>query len=232
MLEHQQHQLVNGLQEMYKRAVSGQTWEGPSLDDSSNGRPLTHDILNSLGVLQQHEAQGRCGSFDEDPDTMQRRLAGDDADVADRRRSFESEGDTDSLETPLPDAGMGRPILTNPFAASQLPTPPVYSPASSQSTVYHPQPTRTWPSKQKTSAIRPLSLQIQPSYAKWDHSNPNAAILQTQNWVHSPTLYETYPPSDFYPEMSSITGLELMSGITMPDWPEDDFVSYVDTPMT
>ncbi|KAJ5995353.1 hypothetical protein N7481_002330 [Penicillium waksmanii] len=52
MLEQQQAWLVNGLQELYHRAVHGQGWPGEPLDLEPNGFPLTHDMLVSLGALE------------------------------------------------------------------------------------------------------------------------------------------------------------------------------------
>jgi hypothetical protein len=51
MLERQHNQLVSGLQEMYQRLRKASLWEGEPLDESS-GRPLTHDILAALNLLQ------------------------------------------------------------------------------------------------------------------------------------------------------------------------------------
>ena len=53
MLEQQQRQLVAGIQELYKRTQSGLGWTGPSLKDTQDGNPLTHDILYALGALEQ-----------------------------------------------------------------------------------------------------------------------------------------------------------------------------------
>lgn len=51
ILERQQAQLVAGLQEMYRRMQNGHGWIGAPLDEAA-GHPLTHDILESLGVLR------------------------------------------------------------------------------------------------------------------------------------------------------------------------------------
>ena len=53
MLENQQAQLVVGLQELYKRTQNGQGWTGAPLRETSQGLPLTHDILERLGALKQ-----------------------------------------------------------------------------------------------------------------------------------------------------------------------------------
>jgi hypothetical protein len=51
MLEKQHNQLVCGLQEMYEQLRRASFWEDEPLDESS-GRPLTHDILAALNLLE------------------------------------------------------------------------------------------------------------------------------------------------------------------------------------
>jgi hypothetical protein len=65
MLEKQHNQLVSGLQEMYQRLRKVSLWEGEPLDESS-GRPLTHDILAALNLLETEE-DGSNAEFIEQP---------------------------------------------------------------------------------------------------------------------------------------------------------------------
>ena len=58
MLEQQQEKLVNAIRELYARAVTSGSWTGPPLQATPKGYPLTHDILERLGML-------RLGSHDE-----------------------------------------------------------------------------------------------------------------------------------------------------------------------
>lgn len=62
MLEQQQVWLVNGLQELYYRAMNAQSWPGKPLKLEPNGLPLTHDLLVRLGALNngtvRYERQG------------------------------------------------------------------------------------------------------------------------------------------------------------------------------
>lgn len=51
MLEHEQAQLIAGLRELYRRLISGEQWPGDPLIQAENGNPLTHDILERLGLL-------------------------------------------------------------------------------------------------------------------------------------------------------------------------------------
>lgn len=55
MLERQHAQLIAGLQELYRRTQDGQGWRGTPLDLVNNGQPLTHQMLERLGVLRSYE---------------------------------------------------------------------------------------------------------------------------------------------------------------------------------
>ena len=52
MLERQHTQLIAGLQKLYHLALAGQTWPADPLEPTRHGQPLTHQILEGLGVLQ------------------------------------------------------------------------------------------------------------------------------------------------------------------------------------
>lgn len=58
MLERQHAQLIAGLQELYRRTQSGGGWTGPRLEVENIDQPLTHKILEALGVLQPYELEG------------------------------------------------------------------------------------------------------------------------------------------------------------------------------
>ena len=55
MLERQHSQLIAGLQELYRRTQTGQSWTLPQLELVNHNQPLTHKILESLGVLRAEE---------------------------------------------------------------------------------------------------------------------------------------------------------------------------------
>ena len=223
MLEHQQAQLVNGLQELYKLSTSGKGWEGPLLNESSSGRPLTHDILNRLGVVQP-DSQNNYGTFDDDPEALHQRLVKEGADMVPRRESLDS--DRESSQASIYDPISHRDSLSNPFAAVQLPTPPLCSPSDVQSLDAHPR--RQWHPFSKGSQVRPQSLQIHPGYTNWDTSM-NPLALQGHRWVDSPLPYETHNgflPTDF-PDISNTD-----TNVAMPDWIEDDFSSFLNSTMT
>ena len=51
MLERQNGQLSAGLQELYRRAQNCRSWTEPRLEFGDHNQPLTHKILEVLGVL-------------------------------------------------------------------------------------------------------------------------------------------------------------------------------------
>ncbi|KAI9677712.1 MAG: hypothetical protein M1829_002484 [Trizodia sp. TS-e1964] len=55
MLEAQQVQLIEGLRSLYDRVVNQNGWIGEPLEEAASGHPLTHDILERLGILRREE---------------------------------------------------------------------------------------------------------------------------------------------------------------------------------
>ncbi|MCJ1477066.1 hypothetical protein MMC13_005737 [Lambiella insularis] len=224
MLEHQQTQLVNGLQELYTRVTTGKGWEAPLLDESS-GKPLTHDILESLGILQQ-DSQSSLGRFEEDTDSIQKRLLRDGADMTQRRQSIDTECDQESIQSSFESAGHPSSVTTY-FARAALPTPPCQSPEDSKfnciGSVTH------WPTLQKLTQVRPQSLQIHPGHNTWDIDLGSAS----RNWVESPNAYDNYVPTDCYPAFNGLDTTQSLAGnLPLPDWTEVDFNSFLNTTMT
>lgn len=133
MLEQQQSQLVVGLQELYSRILKREDWPGDPLHDAGNGQPLTHDILERLGVLK-HEQRGSGHRFEEDFNVLQQRLYETGASPMLRRRSTSSTSEsgsrsrlnsTSSRSLPLQDTcQMNDAPLTPPPSASILTASP------------------------------------------------------------------------------------------------------------
>ncbi|KZF18878.1 hypothetical protein L228DRAFT_251744 [Xylona heveae TC161] len=135
MLERQQAQLVAGLQELYKRSLSGQGWSGAPLRESTNGHPLTHDILERLGALKPNSKDFE-EEFEEDLLLLQRRLLENGAGLDLRRNSSVSESDNCSspfADMMSPEAALPTPFSTTFTPQQPLPTPPNDSPLSSAS---------------------------------------------------------------------------------------------------
>jgi len=75
MLEQQQGQLVAGVRELYHLLRTGRGWPGAPLQEALGGHPLTHDILERLGVLHSAgESNSNCEGFEEDINEIKRRL--------------------------------------------------------------------------------------------------------------------------------------------------------------
>lgn len=55
MLERQHAQLIAGLQELYRRMQNGDGWPGLRIEAVNHNQPLTHKILEALGVLHPNE---------------------------------------------------------------------------------------------------------------------------------------------------------------------------------
>ncbi|MCJ1287208.1 hypothetical protein MMC26_006556 [Xylographa opegraphella] len=212
MLEHQQTQLVNGLQILYRRLVEDQHWEGPPLNDCSTGRPLTHDILATLGVLQL-EPQCKLDSFEEDTDEMMKKLVSEGADMMQRRPSVESECDRESTVSWC--ASNGPHLLYNgSFVPNQLPTPPLQSPTNSQFT--RSGSGRKWPPVQNINHSGPPTLQWQSGYSDWvTDEDSNAAMPHPEDWSSFMNL-DGLPPEECF---TAYDGLDASSGtLSMSDW--------------
>lgn len=72
MLEQQQEKLVNATRDLYIRAVKGETWPGAPLQATTKGYPLTHDILERLGLLKLGPQDE--GAFEEDTERLRQNM--------------------------------------------------------------------------------------------------------------------------------------------------------------
>ncbi|RAL06339.1 Zn(II)2Cys6 transcription factor domain-containing protein, partial [Aspergillus ibericus CBS 121593] len=126
MLEQQQTWLVNGLQELYRRAMEGESWPGEPLRCEANGHPLTHDLLTRLGALDQSKGE----RFEENTEAMQQDLWRHNAGHMQRQES--SDGSSESAQSPIlpsrfsdstPSQAQGPTIKSEPHMA---PTNPAF----------------------------------------------------------------------------------------------------------
>lgn len=74
LLEIQQQQLVKGIQQLYQYIKEEKAWIGAPLKEANDGRPLTHDILERLGVMEPEDLTSRH-AFDADLDVLQQKLS-------------------------------------------------------------------------------------------------------------------------------------------------------------
>lgn len=113
MLEQQQTWLVNGLQELYRRLLEGDGWQGEPLKCEPNGQPLTHDLLTQLGALDQSKHE----RFEESTDSMQQELWKNSAGHMQRQDS--SDTSSESAHSPVMP-----PQFSDSFATRTLPQTP------------------------------------------------------------------------------------------------------------
>lgn len=74
LLEIQQQQLVKGIQKLYQYTTEGTAWIGAPLKETNDGRPLTHDILERLGVMEPDDLTPRH-AFEADLEALQQKLS-------------------------------------------------------------------------------------------------------------------------------------------------------------
>ncbi|MCJ1471241.1 hypothetical protein MMC07_009889, partial [Pseudocyphellaria aurata] len=179
MLEQQQQQLVNGLQELYDIVISNRGWKGGLLKDSTNGRPLTHDILERLGALKL-ESNVEAERFEEDLDVLQQKIALDEIGsprIGSTDSDFQSQAAFAECSSPKHVSNDLFPVFT-----SFPPTPPIQNPSEKASLSYVSSSNRANPA---------MSL------------DPSTLHSQRQSW--GPPQPATYEESlDFLPlELSS-----------------------------
>lgn len=184
MLEQQQMQLVNGLQELYARIISSRGWEGAPLQNSSNGHPLTHDILERLDALR---IDGHVDSarFEEDPEVLQKRLISEGALSMQRQESMDSDSAHDQVS--LREDTSPKPFFTDTFPPLNIqfpPTPPVHSPAAAFTNS---------PTYVNTELVD--SAQLQSRQQTWPH--PVVTFDQSMGFV-------TSAPASIYEDPSQI----------------------------
>merc|ERR1711977_434224 len=115
LLEKQQMQLVLGLQEMYRRTLSGQGWLGA---------PLTHDILERLGVLE-HDTHSNPEFSGSDKEGLQVKSI-DDGERFLQAQDSSTNSDSDQTQAQAQDSMLT--TKTEPPALSPDLTSSTYSP--------------------------------------------------------------------------------------------------------
>lgn len=131
MLEQQQNQLVNGLQELYALVIGRASWKGAPLKESANGHPLTHDILERLGVLKLDVNVG-TEAFEENLDVLRQRLTAEaNTRIPPHRRSPSSDNQS---HVSFPEVASPRHYFGDSFHSLRQfpPTPPMQSPNEEQ----------------------------------------------------------------------------------------------------
>ena len=118
MLEEQQERLVDALQEMYHRLRRNETWPGTKLAET-NGQPLTHDLLQGLGVLGTRPGGDEASEPCEQPfERMQSKLSAISAGFACQTSSISSSpGQSNTSSESLHDDPIlaAQPLSNAPF---------------------------------------------------------------------------------------------------------------------
>ena len=226
MLEQNHAQLVNGIQELYSRAVSGQAWVGPLLKTLPNGHPHIHDILESLGALKRDSRSGSA-MFEEDLEILQQKLFASGAGLMQPHDSPDSDTEQTQSSMSAIEPAPPRPFFTVPFAPSSgLPTPPMQTPPARLSLQIPPE-----------AQFRPQPTYKSQSRGSCPQPSMNPAVLHRQSW---PQPAPQEDPMDFLrfemPSYDSVKQLHFaqnqvdirsMSPMAVPDWNEDDFNAYL-----
>lgn len=208
MLENQQSQLVQGLQELYRRIKTGEGWTEAPLKEV-NGLPLTHDILERLGALKQ-DGQAQSTHFEEEFGALQSRLLANGAGYMQRGVSFDTNSEAD--QSPLFDPAVHyTPMFTNPFRSQYPPTPPM---------------DRLQGSVMKTSS--PLKVQEDTSAPQYTQQSmwqaePSEMERTAYNVTYSAPSFdrnmEAVPlPTNMPPQMFQSTDIAINPCMTMKDW--------------
>jgi hypothetical protein len=87
MIEQQQVTITNGLRQMYYKLLNNDLWEGPALQEE-NGHPLTHDILDGLGILQSSSQNDTPARFVDNLEEEEERLFRENGALAGHRRKI------------------------------------------------------------------------------------------------------------------------------------------------
>ena len=204
MLEQQQDKLVNALQELYDRNLKRKAWPGPPLQKTAKGIPLTHDILDRLGLLKLDD-QGNYETFEEDTDVLRQKMI-----IKEEEPAYPTPNTTQSEFSPV--SPNFEPFVSRAFANETAlpatrfqPTPPMHSP------------------EEDTSMTFP-----EPSLNLGTSMNLDPASLQSpsQTWLRSASRY--VPNMDYnYDVGLSYNGMGLMQQkanpcLPMSAWNDDD----------
>ena len=213
MLEQQQEKLVNALQELYDRNLKRKGWLGPPLQKTTKGIPLTHDILDRLGLLKLDD-QGHYETFEEDSEVLRRKMM-----IKEEEHAYPTPTTTQSEFSPV--SPNFEPFVSRPFigekaaSASRFqPTPPMQSPREDTPV--------TFPDPSISMANLP------PNIAELD---PTALQSPCQTWMQSGPRYVQDMDYNQYNVALSYSGMGVMQQkannpcLPMSGWNDDDMSS-------
>lgn len=203
MLEGQQEKLVNALRELYVRNLNHKGWPGPALQTSSKGFPLTHDILERLGLLRLDD-HGDCEAFEDDPEKLRRRMM-----IKDEEHAFPTPSTTQSefspIHTPSTDSFPSRLFTKDKVPPVHFQPTPIHSPEEEVTTSFSDGPLGT------DTAMCMDSAPLQIPQQTWMQS--------TANYVGA----MDFLPYDVTGSYSSMGGMEQKANPCLPmAWMDDE----------
>jgi hypothetical protein len=254
MLEQQQGQLVSGLQELYRRLLAGQAWNGTALSES-NGHPLTHDILAALNLLEiKRDGRSDAETFEEDCQKLQAKFIANGAPFIERRGSFSSDSDHSrpgrSTVHRMPTTSK-QSIFKESFKFRASPSPVVQSPVPSQRHSFP--PAHQSPLHHATQMIHDPQL-FQQDWTLSEMNSPEpmmrsnlaiqgpqllqnlddvASILYTNHWSDSPGPYDlsmsgfTSYPHQLSNAFATMPGIQEFVASAEFDAMDMDFSKYI-----
>ncbi|KAI6788028.1 hypothetical protein KC361_g9271 [Hortaea werneckii] len=201
LLEQQQNQLVSGLQEMYHRLQKASAWHGKPLDVSS-GRPLTHDILAALKLLESKN-DGSCEleAFEENCDKPQSRLVSKEAEFAHRRGAISSDSELSHHDQSRTVSSYNAPVYSTPSMLTEYLN---YTSATSSRPTHSTLSGSRQP-PQPPQHHHPVPLPIKPSPLQMATAKTDPQ-LYTPEWAQ--TLADISAPGQSYRTECEIEALE------------------------
>ena len=208
MLEQQQEKLVNALQELYERNVNRKPWMGPPLQKTAKGIPLTHDILDRLGLLKLDD-QGNYETFEEDTDVLRQKMMIKEEEHA----SYPTPNTTQSEFSPV--SPNFESFVSRPFAGEKAPP----------ATRFQPTPPMQSPEEDTAMTFPDSSMSLGTSMSLDPTSLPSAS----QTWIQTASRY--VPEMEYnYDVALSYNGMGVMQQkanpcLPMSAWNDDDINS-------
>ena len=198
MLEQQQEKLVNGIRELYARAISSGSWTGAPLQNTPKGYPLTHDILERLGFLRL-SPQDEIERFEENTDILRQRMM------------------IKQEENPYP-----TPISTkSEFSPVESPRYDMFSASSSFADVHAP-PTPFQATTPLQSPVEQASITYLDGLGiDTSTSMDSSSIRARQGWSVSGSSYE-FSNTGYFLAPDCLQGLDRTNPCLSMGWPEDD----------
>jgi len=248
MLETHTEKLTEAIRILYQNSQHRQGFPGGPLQDSGNGFPQTHDILQRLGVLKS-DGRSDSGVFDLPFDEMQRKLLEGGAGFMHPHGSPESHASSEFEQnqiSPVENLGQRAPVFQDPFSSQAgLSTPPIHSPPARFSGDFQREPQLRTVFKQEAQ-LRPQSTYGYP--AQLTNTQPSMipnilAQSQRNSWQPVPPNYEDVMPQECLESawMATLDNNKMMSQYQNhmefnnmtpdPAWSDDQmFGAFIDPP--